>query len=173
MPTWLIIAIAILVLIPLTILVVGGLLPGRFGATCSISTKASPEAAWQALLDHRKHPMSGRMCRGVEELPAENDLPAWREDLGSSRVKVVTIEQTKPERIVRRMQDEVVPMTMTCEYRIEPFGAACIIHAEGQGEIRSGTWHVPFFKFMIHVFGGAKSGQKQFLKSIQNTLESN
>ena len=72
-------AIVALLLLPV---VVGMFLPKEFAARVRVRLKQPPEAVWAALADYRKLPMSGAMCRGVEELPQEGRQPAWREDIG-------------------------------------------------------------------------------------------
>lgn len=170
MPTWAIVLLSIAALF-ISMRIIGTLLPAEFRASVSVSTRAKPEAVWNALIDYHRHPMSAKMCRGIEDLPDVNGLPSWRENIGHSHVRVETVERAEPRRIVRKMADEVVPMTMTCEYRIEPVGDSCVIHANADGEIRPGTRHVPIFKFMIHVFGAARTGQRHFLRSIVKTLD--
>ncbi|MBK8268823.1 MAG: SRPBCC family protein [Planctomycetes bacterium] len=169
MMTWIISIAGILVGLPVSIMLIGSFLPEKFGATVSTIIDRPAEAVWSALTDYVKYPMSARMCRGVEPLPNENGLPAWRENLGSSRVRVQTLESVTPSRLVREMKDEVVPMQVHCEYTVKPAAQGCEVTSSMHGTIRKGTWHVPIFKFMIHVFGGAKSGQKQFLNSLKGS----
>lgn len=157
----------LLVLIPF----VGGMLmaPG-FRSVASISLARPPAEVWAALLDHQKHPLSASMCRASEPLESTGDLPAWREDIGSSRVRVRTIAADAPRRLVREVSDEVVPMSMRVEYTLTPTASGTRLQITAEGEVRSGTWHVPFFRFMIRAFDGIGSGQRAFLKSIAATL---
>lgn len=167
--TWVLIIVGIAIGLPLIVILIGLFLPGEFGARVTASIDRPVDAVWQSLSDYRNHPMSARMCRGVEDLSSENGLPAWRENLGSSKVRVKTVESGEPNRLVREMQDEVVPMRVRCEYEIRPAGAGSEVTASCNGVISRGTWHVPIFKFMIHVFGGVRSGQKQFLASLNKS----
>ncbi|MFN0135475.1 MAG: hypothetical protein ACKVS9_05070 [Phycisphaerae bacterium] len=38
------------------------------------------------------------------------------------------------------------------------------------GEIRSGAWHVPVFRFVIHVLEMGKAGQKHYLEQLAKRL---
>lgn len=155
--------LAALVLIPL---VIGSFMPRDFEAFAKKHVAAEPQRVWAALNDYRNCPAGGRMCRRVEPLPDVNGLPAWREDLGSSRTRNMVLVSDPPQRLVRRMEDEVIPLRVECEYRVSPADGGCDVTAMARGSIDRGTWHVPFFKFIIHVFGGIRKGQQQYLDAV-------
>lgn len=162
--------LGVLVGLALIPVLIGLVLPAGFEAQARTTLNQTPQAVWDALHDHRARPMSGAMCRGVEDLPPVAGMPAWREDLGSSRVRVTTTESVAYSRLVREMADEVVPMRMRCEYTLVPAGSGCQVQVMAKGVIESGTWHVPIFRFMVHVFGGATSGQRQYLQALAKSF---
>ena len=164
--TWITIVSGILVLLFLTPLVVGRFLPKHFSAITKLRVGRAPQDVWNAIGDFEQLPVSARMHKGTERLPDVEGLPAWRENIGSSRIRIETIESNAPNRLVRQFQDEVVPMRMRMQYDIESVDGGSIVRCTANGTIEDGTWHVPFFRFMIHVFGGAKAGQKQYLTSV-------
>ncbi|MCA9256770.1 MAG: SRPBCC family protein [Phycisphaerales bacterium] len=163
---WAIGGVAVIVVLFVIVIVVGRSLPKAFSAATSIQLNQSPEAIWTAINDYQKFPVSARMRKRTEPLPDAEGLPCWREHIGSSRIRVTTLESRAPSRLVRRMEDEVVPMTMRTEYTIESTGSGARLRCAAEGSVEDGTWHAPVFRFMIRVFNGVKSGQKQYLASV-------
>lgn len=167
---WLLGGFGCIVLLFAIPIVIGIFLPAEFEARVRTTFKQTPEAVWAAIQDYRARPLAGAMCRGVEDLKSENGLPAWREDLGQTHVRVTTETAEAPKHLVREMADEVVPMRMRCEYTLTPTATGCAVDISAKGVINRGTWHVPMFRFMIHVFGGAKSGQRQYLEALAKSF---
>ncbi len=164
--TWVYLILGVIAAMVLVPFVVGSLLPRDFEVFARRRIDADAERIWAELNDYRNNPASGRMCRGVEPLPDSNGLPAWREDLGSTKTRNTIVVSDPPQRLVRRMEDEVVPLRVECEYRISPADRGCDVTSMARGTIDRGTWHVPFFRFIIHVFGGIRKGQEQYLNAI-------
>ncbi len=164
--TWIIVIASILVVLIMTPLLVGRFLPKQFSTVTQLRIRRTPQAVWDAIGDYQKLPISARMHRATEVLPDVDGRPAWRENIGSSRIRIETIEADAPSRLVRQFQDEVVPMRLRMQYDIEPADDGSLVRCTANGTVDNGTWHAPFFRFMIHVFGGAKSGQKQYLASV-------
>lgn len=160
----------ILFVLVLTLIVVARSLPKDFSATTRLGINRPAKDVWDAINDFRKLPVSAKMCKGTEPLPDVANQPAWRENIGSSRIRVETLESDAPSRLVRQFQDEVVPMHLKMEYDIETAGQGCVVTCTANGRVDDGTWHAPFFRFMIHKFGGVKSGQKQYLTLLARQL---
>ncbi|MFN0134681.1 MAG: hypothetical protein ACKVS9_01020 [Phycisphaerae bacterium] len=167
---WMGIAGGVIGLLVLTPFVVGAFLPVQYQIRAKMTSSRSPAEVFAAIEDFQKSPLAGTMCRGVEVLPEEGGLPAWREDLGSSKVRVATIERVDGTRLRRKATDEIVPMTMLCSYDVAATPSGSELRLSVDGEIRSGTWHVPVFRFVIHVLGMGKAGQKHYLEQLAKRL---
>ena len=49
---------------------------------------------------------------------------------------------------------------------IEAVGDGCIVTCSNTSTVRTGTWHVPYFRVMVCLFGGTKSGCKDYLERL-------
>ena len=150
----------------LLLAVIGTFLPDTFTARGRIASPLSRAAVWQRLHDPERYPMTGRMCRGVELLPSENGLAVWIEDMGRSKLRIRNQESVEPNRIVRLLEDTVVPFENHAVFTIEESGKGCVITCDNRAKVRSGTWHVPFFRVTMWLFGGARSGCKDYLTRL-------
>jgi hypothetical protein len=80
-----------------SVVVIGLVLPERCEGRSEIVYESNDEDVWDALLDYDQHPMTGRMKRGVEATPAENNLPVWVEDMGNGElITVKTVLADRP-----------------------------------------------------------------------------
>ncbi len=169
--TWLLIGAGVIVALPVLVMIIGNFMPAEFEAQAQALLPCSVDDAWLALADFQKNPISAQMRRKTEALASENGLPAWREDIGSTRHRVQTLESEQPRRLVRLVQDEIVPMSMRCEYTLTPRGGQTELAIRASGSIQRGTWHVPIFRFMVHTFGGIRAGQEQFARQLRVNIE--
>ncbi len=151
--TWLLIIGGVLVALVAIPFVVGMTLSAPFEFKADRTINYPPEAVWAAPNDFQSILMSGRQCRGTESIESEGGLLAWREDMGPSVATIETLESDEPRRVVRRLSDSVVPMTMRCEYTITPTENGCKLSVVVDGTIERGTWHVPLFRFTVKVLG--------------------
>jgi hypothetical protein len=164
---WIVLGVvAALVVIPF---VVGSFLPERYEGRVRLSLARSADDVWQALCDHRSHPVAGKMCRKVEELPG-GALPGWVEDLGQTKVTIQTVEASRPTRLVWTMTDSVVPMTGRWDITIEPAGGGCVVSATTELVVRRGTWHVPLFRFILRLTGAARKSLTDYFRAVGRTL---
>jgi hypothetical protein len=170
---WLIVAgwigggfIALVILV----MIVGRFLPERYEAKIQMTIQRSPEDIWAAMHDYRKHPMAGSMVKKIEELPPQNGMPVWVEDIGSSQVTVTTIESEPPRHLVRELADRVLPMTARGEVHLERLENGCRVTATNETWIRRGTWHVPIFRFILTVTNGSRKALLNYWKKIAKDL---
>ena len=163
---WIWIAAASLLGLVALVFLVGTLLPERTRARGRLDVPLSPAEVWRRLADFERHPMSAGMCRGTERLPDENGLPVWIEDLGSSKFRVQTVEAEEPRRIVRRMTDQVVPMTARSVIELEAIGSGTRLTMETDVTLARGTWHVPVMRVTLALFRGVRGGIKGYLGRI-------
>ncbi len=153
----------------LVLFAIGWMLPAHYSSGASAVLPAPPEAVWGMLIDHERTPCSSHMCKGIERLPDQNGAPCWREDIGSSAITVRSVEQEPPRRIVRELEDSVVPMRARWELELEPVAAGTAVSVQQTGTIERGTWHVPLFRIAIHL-GAARAGMKAYLRRLATNL---
>lgn len=167
---WLWIPLGVLAGLIVVPLVVGQFLPDRYEGQITRLFGAAPEEVWNALVDYQKHPVSGRRAKSIERLPDENGLPVWVEDMGPSQITIRTVEAEPCSRLVREMKDSVVPMTARTEIEISPIDQGSEVRASTVIELTSGTWHVPYFRFTLWLFHGARLGLKDLLSRVEKTV---
>lgn len=164
---WVWIAIGILVVLAVIPFAVGPFLKTTYRGHASRIVDRSPEELWTVILDVESHPMSGPQCKSVElEDPSETTLPNWIENLGSTKLRVCTVETDPPRRIVRELSDLVVPMRARSVIEIEPAGEGSQVRVENETTIESGTWHVPVFRFIMTISNGARRACEQYLARL-------
>lgn len=151
------------VLLVLLIALVGMLMPETYRATGRLQMPFAAAELWVRLTDPQAYPMSGRMCQGVELLPAEDGRSVWIEDIKQSKLRITDVER-RPHRFLRReLRDTVVPFRGEATFEIVDEGGRCTVTCRNVSTIASGTWHVPFFRVMVGLFGGARAGCKDYL----------
>jgi len=169
---WLIVALSLPVVAVLAVAAIGSLLPKEFAGRAEAVFPRPPEAVFAAIADFERHPMSSTLARKVERLAGEGARPAWRESLGSSTVEVRTVAEEPPRRVVRDLRDSVVPMAARWSIELAPEGAAARtrVTVVQTGTVERGTAHVPFFRFILHVLGGARKGPEAYLAFLAKDL---
>ena len=167
---WLYIALAVVLGIPATMFVIGMFLPERYEARLVVTLDRPPEVVWAALMDYLANPITGKMRKRTEPLPDVNGLPSWKEDMGSTQMTMTTEVSTPPTLLRRRMVDSVVPMTAEWDVALEATPQGCRATASSVNIIRNGTWHVPFFRVIVGLFGGAKMGLRAYWKGVARNL---
>ena len=146
-------------------------MPERYQGRSQVIYAKSAEEVWDALLDYDSHPMTGKMKKSAQSQPSENDLPVWIEYMGHGElITIKTLEADRARRLVREMTSQSMPMTSRWEYTFESAGAGCRLTIDGTTHIRSGTWHVPFFRVMMVLSGGVKKGLDIQLDMVAESL---
>ncbi|MHC5024633.1 MAG: SRPBCC family protein [Planctomycetota bacterium] len=168
--SWILFIVGGLLALAAVILVVGSLLPATYRGQATMTVPSPPQLVWAELENFEKHPISGRMTRAVQRLPDHEGLACWTEDLGSSIVTVRTLESEPGTRLVRQMSDSVVPMRARSEIRLEPVESGCRVTGEQTIHVRHGTWHVPLFRIILTVSGGAKRAVRDYVRRIAGAL---
>lgn len=163
---WLRIGLLVLVALALLPFVVGLFLPESYDARIQFTLSRPPEDVWAAISNPEKHPMTGQMMKQVTRRPDENGLPVWVEDMGSSQITVKVVEATPPTHQKRQVKDSVVPMTAEWTFHIEKTEGGSRITATNHTVIRSGTWHVPLFRFIMTLTKGAEMGLKDYWSGV-------
>lgn len=153
----------------LAVFAVGFMLPERYDATVSVIFTSPPEKVWAAVSDYQAHPMASGQRKSTQKQPDEGGLPVWVEDYGPHQVTVRTVSATAPAHLKRHMTDNVVPMSVDWELRIDPANGGSRVTATSQTTVRRGTWHVPIFRVILKM-GGAEKSIRDYWSSIAKTL---
>jgi len=162
---WMGIGAGVLVLLVVTPIVVGMLLPERFTIDLERRIDADREAVWAALHDPDRYPVCTAQCKGVTIVDGADRLE-WREDLGETMVTYRVVEEEAPRRMVVEASDSVVPLSYRSETTLDAVEGGTLVTTHVDGRIASGTWHVPIFRLIIHA-GGFKAGFSKHLDSIE------
>ena len=151
--------------------VLGFLMPVRYEGRTETEYDRSVQQVWDALQDVTAHPMTGKMMKSVELLPADEGRPTWREDMGRGEViTVTTAGYEPPHRMIREMRSSTANMTSRWRYELAPAGKGCSVNLSGVTDIEKGTWHTPLFRLMMVVGGGVKKGLDIQLDMVASTL---
>ena len=165
---WALIIIVALIALPV---IIGYSMPVRYEGRAVVEYDQSVQQVWDALQDVEAHPMTGKMMKSVETLPADEGRPAWKEDMGRGEViTVTTTAYEPPHRMIREMSSATVNMTSRWEYALEPAGQGCRATLSGVTDIEKGTWHTSIFRVMMVVGGGVKKGLDIQLDMVASTL---
>jgi hypothetical protein len=164
---WLMIIVALVVL-PVA---VGFLMPVRYEGETIVEYDRGAQLVWDTLQDVTAHPMTGKMMKSIEPLPANQGRPSWLEDMGRGEViTVVSAVHEPPHRMTREMTSATVNMTSRWDYEVEPTGDGCRVTLSGVTDIETGTWHTPLFRLMMVAGGGVKKGLDTQLDMVATTL---
>ena len=163
---WMRIGLLVLVGLALLPFLVGFFLPEEFTARIQFNISKTPEEVWAAISEYEKHPVTGAMKKRVTRLPDAGGLPVWVEDMGSSQITVWVTEQTPPTHQKRHLKDSVVPMTADWTFQIEKVEGGSRVTATNHTLIRSGTWHVPVFRFIMTLTKGAEVGLRDYWSGV-------
>ncbi|MEZ6004495.1 MAG: hypothetical protein R3F33_09960 [Planctomycetota bacterium] len=147
---------------------IGRRLPARTEGRASREFPCDAETLWQALLDGRAHPVTGRSCKG---LLSETGHGNWVEDMGHGEaITVRTVSAERPKSMVRELRAKALPMHSRWTYRLTENGGRTTLEIEGVTHIEDGTWHVPIFRVMMRAGGGVAKGLETHLDMLGETL---
>lgn len=148
--------------------------PENYEATVTGVIGASPDEVFRQLENVEDNPGSGAMARSVEMLPEDEWVDgrrAWIEDLGSTRIRVETVEAEPGRLLIREMEDQVVPMRARWTIVLEAQGDSTLITATNETTISKGTWHVPLFRFLMRFMNGARRGLVHYLTRLGRSMD--
>lgn len=167
---WLLIPVLLIALLFGGPYVIGMFAAKDFAGSGEAVFVASPDVVWAKIAEPGGIPIAGRTCERVTRLPDENGGACWIEELGETRLTVRMTVAEPPRRIVRHITDSVVPISMTCEWIVEPGADGTHVRITTRGRIEDGTWHVPLFRFIMVTMGGADSGPREYLNALRASL---
>jgi hypothetical protein len=158
---------AAVIIVPVMI---GLLLPERYVGQVKVVFHKPLDDVWAALSDFERHPMVGKMRKGIEKLPDENGLAVWVEEMGREKITVITVECEQPTRVVREMSSASTLMTSRWEYDLKPVDVGCQVTLDAETYVRSGNWIAPIFRFMMVVGGGVRKGLQIQMDMVASSL---
>ena len=153
--------------------VVGRFLSKDYHGNVTAVFAAPPAEVFVAFEDYRTTPITGSMWKGTEDRESENGLASWVEDMGSSQILVRTETAESPSKLVRRYEDSVVPMTARVELVLAPVDTGdggTRVTGVNHFEVADGTWHVPFFRFILTLTNGANRSLTEYLTATGKAL---
>jgi hypothetical protein len=126
------IAVVVLLLMLLVggLFVTGSMLDERVESSVTMAFPHDPAVVWSAIQDYETNPVSATMRQETIVIPDASNAPAWKEDIGSTVITVQTMESDAPNRLVRRFEDSIVPMTADVEYVVDANGRRCQCYDE-------------------------------------------
>jgi hypothetical protein len=164
---WLWISLGVIAALVATPFIVGRFMPRDFTGRAELTIPRPIDEVWASINDVTRSPIAAGMARGSERLADVDGRVSWREDLGSSSITYRVLDQSAPSRRVIEGRDSVVPMTLRATCELTPVEGGTRVRVEHNIHLDDGTWHVPVFRFMLSVAGGAQSGAAQYLKSLE------
>lgn len=140
---WLTIIIVVLVLIGGAVFIAGSLLPQNHVASRTTHLSEPPERVWATITDVAAFPTWRTDVASVEQLPARNGNPVWRE-VSRSRNKLTFEAETSepPRHLVTRIADKGLPFGGSWDYAISPDGTGSRITITENGEIYNPVFRV-------------------------------
>ncbi len=147
---------------------IGFFLPEEYTAEITVNYDAPPEKVWSALQDPKTTPIAGSRIQNVMVVSDEGEpKKVWIEDLGESKVKVTTVEQTKQKFLKRTLEDSVImSMVAVMELEMNKTETGTRLKAKHKIKIELGTWHVPVFRCIMFFANGAEVGLRDYLKRV-------
>jgi hypothetical protein len=157
-----------LVLLVVALFAVGHLLPAVHRGEATADLPLGIDTVWAAAHAVEQLPISGQ-ARHVERLPDADGRPSWVEDLGSTRLTVVTESWEPPRTAVRRVTDAEAPVSMRMEIALAPLEGGTRATARMSIEIATTSWQGPFFRWMMLLTGGARLAVRSWLRRLNKT----
>jgi|ETNmetMinimDraft_26_1059896.scaffolds.fasta_scaffold71068_2 hypothetical protein len=149
---WLTFIACIPLVVLLAVMVIGRFLPRKHIVTRRGQYRASPEALWEAMTDHREMNQWRSDISRVLRAKGKGDLPAWQE-VGRFTKRAVKVTTSRPPyRLNAEIINGVVPMRGHMRFHIKPSGGGALLTITEEAEIPS-----PLFRFAARYLIGLHS----------------
>jgi uncharacterized protein YndB with AHSA1/START domain len=160
---WILIAVAALIALILTVMLIGSLLPEDHVASRTLTLQETPHSIWQVITDFASQPKWHPEVKRVERLPDFDGHEVWLEEYQRSmRIPLETIESDANRRLVRRIADHNLPFGGVWEYNLTPTtDGGCQLTITERGRVRN-----PFFRFMSRFVFGHTATIEKYLSSL-------
>jgi len=152
----------IILLLAVLVIAIASRIPQSHVASRSAGISAPPDQVWQVITDVDQFSSWRPGVVRVEQLPAHNGLPSWREfDSHGRSIPYEVDEWNPPSRLIARIADPKLPFGGTWTYEIQPSGAGSIVRITEHGEIYN-----LLFRFVSRFFMGYTSTMDSYLKAL-------
>lgn len=162
---WVLIAGGVVLLIVVTALIVGWLLPEKHHATRQATLLASPEAVWTLITDVEAFPSWRSDVKKVERLPDRAGRTMWVEEGSGGRVTFAVDESIAPRRMVVRIADRNLPFGGSWTYDIAPAAGGASLTITEDGAIYN-----PLFRVMARFVFGYEATMTAYLTAAEKRL---
>ncbi len=163
---WIFIVAAVLVVIVVTALVVGWLLPVQHVASRRATFSVPPEVVWKLITDVESFPQ-WRDVKRVERLPDRDGKPVWVEESRTGKLTLAVERSEPPRLLVGRIADPSLPFGGTWTYEITPTPEGCALRITENGEIYN-----PIFRVMARFVFGYEGTIGSYLEAVNRRLQS-
>jgi hypothetical protein len=143
------IVVLIVISFVLAVSVVGLFLPRGHVVARTITLHQSPDVIWQVITDFGAAPSWRPNLIRVEQLPAHQGLPLWREHYqGGDALTLATVESISPARLVREIADPDLPFGGRWVYEIAPREDSSRVTITEHGDVSNPVFRV-FSRFFM------------------------
>lgn len=168
---WILIIVGAIVAIVVTVIVIGYLLPEKHTASRAARYSASPEQVWAAITDVGAFPAWRPDVTSVEQLPAIEGRPSWKEigSDGTITYRVVTAVPPSAQgsgKLITQIADKDLPFGGEWEYEITRDGTGSRLMIVERGEVYN-----PVFRFMSRFVFGHSATMDRYLASLRSRVD--
>ena len=149
-------------------IVTGYFVPKSYTGAAQLMVTKSPEAVWEALQDYEKFPIATNPKIKVSRLPDQKGLPVWQEDMGHTKITVITVESQAPNRLVRALSDSDSTATSRWEFAITPVQNGCTLRIQESMSVQGNSWYDAFFRTIVWM--NPNSGVKAYLERMAEDM---
>jgi uncharacterized protein YndB with AHSA1/START domain len=153
-----------LVIVIITVLVIGTLLPEAHEASGTARLASPPEQVFDVLVDVDRYPEWRSDVTSVE-ITGKNPL-RWRERSGGDTITLEVIEHSPPERLRVRIADPDLPFGGTWTYALARDDGGTRVTITEHGEVYN-----PVFRFVSRFVIGHDATIQTFLTDLRRRLE--
>ena len=148
----------------------GLFLGDEFEGAVTTELAAEPQAVWDALYDHRSHPLSGGAVVSVVDLAPTAVGPAWEERMERAALRVETLVAEPPRRLSRRAHDEANGVESTWTYALEATEAGTALRIHQEMRVTNPGFSAPYFRLAVEVLDFARQAPRDAVLSIADGL---
>lgn len=160
-----IIAAATLVVLVLSVVLIGFLLPKTHIATRTVVIDAPPPLVWKAITTVDAYPQ-WRGVRTAVMLPPQAGRRMWREtDQHGQAMTMEVLEEIPERRLVTRIADKKLPFGGTWTYELVPMQGGTQVTI-----IEDGVIHNPLFRCMARYVIGYHATMDDYLKRLKGRM---
>lgn len=151
--------------------IVGAFLDEVFEGSASVRIERGTEEIWEAVADHRSHPVHGVQTLSVDELDDIDGLPAWEERMARRTALLTTTASEAPARLERRSDNPDDEIVLDWTLVIEPVEGGCLVTVSQRIEVLSGGWYGANVRFWMLLLDEGERGARGYLEQLADALD--